>query len=317
MSKHKIRQNKTCQNCGAFVDKNFCPKCGQENSESRQSFHHLFTHFIFDFFHYDSAFWKTTKSLLFSPGKLSMEYMNGKRKSYVNPFSLYIFVSFVTFFIPSVLPKPSNIEAGHSIERKISVDKDSIQNADITEVQEVLKSGQLDSIYKSRPKEKQPLDPDGSLYKSSIKIVENIQDKHRQEKAFEFFMHNLPKVLFVYMPIFAFWLWLFNNKKKRYYFDSGIFTLHFFSIFLLSITICNIASCAFDWLGLDDIAYSIIWSGMFLYVTFYFFRGSRRFYGESRFISNLKSFTLMFINNLLIMIILILYGLFILYKIYT
>ena len=105
MGKHKIRKNKTCQNCGAFVEHHFCPKCGQENSESRQTFYHLFTHFIFDFLHYESSFWRTTKHLFLSPGKLSLEYMNGRRKKYVNPFTFYIFISFIAFFVPAILPE--------------------------------------------------------------------------------------------------------------------------------------------------------------------------------------------------------------------
>ena len=53
------------------------------------------------------------------------------------------------------------------------------------------------------------------------------------EKFISSFTHNLPKVLFVFMPIFAFFLWLFHNKKRWYYFDHGIFTLHYFSFLLL------------------------------------------------------------------------------------
>ena len=34
------------------------------------------------------------------------------------------------------------------------------------------------------------------------------------EKFKESFVHNLPKVLFIYMPIFAFMLWLFHSKRK-------------------------------------------------------------------------------------------------------
>src|SRR5690606_20604686 len=50
------------------------------------------------------------------------------------------------------------------------------------------------------------------------------------------FTHTLPKGIFLYLPIFAFLLWLFHNKKKWWYFDHGIFTLHYFS-FLLVVTI--------------------------------------------------------------------------------
>src|SRR5690606_29216275 len=104
MSHHKLRKEKNCLNCGATVEERFCPKCGQENAINRPSFHYLFTHFFEDLFHYDSGFWKTVKNLLFRPGIIIKEYLSGKRKSFVPPVKLYIFISFAAFFIPFILP---------------------------------------------------------------------------------------------------------------------------------------------------------------------------------------------------------------------
>src|SRR5215469_12465803 len=105
MSHHKdLRRNKRCESCGHFVEKRFCPECGQENIETRQPFHYLFTVSIEDFVHYDSRFWKTIQYLLFRPAKLTKIYLSGKRNLYVPPVTLYIFISFITFFVPTLLP---------------------------------------------------------------------------------------------------------------------------------------------------------------------------------------------------------------------
>ena len=64
-------------------------------------------------------------------------------------------------------------------------------------------------------------------------FAKNKNQREIGEKAVESFIHTLPKVLFIYMPIFALLLWLFHDKKKWYYFDSGVFTLHYFSFLLL------------------------------------------------------------------------------------
>lgn len=327
MSKHKIRKNKVCQNCGAFVESYYCPKCGQENSESRQSFHHVFTHFIFDLFHYDNSFWKTIKYLFLAPGKLSLEYMKGKRKSYVNPFTLYIFISFIAFFIPTVLPDASTF---NEQEKQAELIQDSTKTAstDIKKedkIKEVIleldtaryEVSKLDSIYKSQPKKKQGIDTNSKLYKTLILISENIKDKEKGEKAIEFLIHNIPKVLFFYMPLFAFWLWLFHNKKKKYYFDSAIFTLHFFSVTLLSITIASILSCLFDWLDVSESLSILLYFFVVLYLTFYFFRGNRVFFEENCLISNVKSFLLIGINNFFILITFVVYLLLTIYIIYT
>lgn len=316
MGKHKIRKNKTCLNCGSFVEKNHCPKCGQENSESRQSFHHLFTHFVSDYLHYDSSFWKSIKCLFLHPGRLSQEYMKGKRKSYVNPFSLYIFISFLAFFIPPLLPDPhkeNSSEIQESKNRTIQLKDSTIINE---ERESVLTKAELDSIYRNADPDYQIISTDNILYGVILNVAENIQDKHKNEKALDFFIYNIPKALFFYMPIFAFMLWLFHNKKKYYYFDSGIFTLHFFSIVLLSFTMNRILVCIsgwLDWVWIEVLAWIVFIS----YITFYFFRGSRIFYSEKRWVSNIKSSLLVIINFFLILLILILYGLFTIYKIYT
>jgi len=313
MSKHKIRKNKTCLNCGSFVEKSHCPKCGQENSESRQSFYHLFTHFVSDYLHYDSSFWKSIKCLFLYPGKLSLEYMKGKRKSYVNPFSLYIFISFLAFLIPFLLPDPHNTNAEETADKKrtvVNIDKDTtvLNNNQLLSVQ-------LDSIYRNSSPEKQLISTDNIIYKTALNVADNMDDEHRKEKAMDFFVSNIPKALFIYMPIFAFMLWLFHNKKRFYYFDSGIFTLHFFSIALFCFTIGSILVCIANWLDWGWLTV-LTWIFSIFYITFYFFRGSRIFYNEKRWASNIKSSIQVIINFILILLILIIYGLFTVVKVY-
>lgn len=128
MSKHHLRHDKICANCGHLVEQRFCSACGQENTETRQSFGHLIHHFFEDLTHYDGAFWRTMKYLLLRPAYLTKQYLAGKRSSFVPPVRLYIFISFVTFLLPHLLPE------GHS-EKIIKVgdlplpSKDSIERA--------------------------------------------------------------------------------------------------------------------------------------------------------------------------------------------
>lgn len=99
MSKSKIRNDKACLNCRYVVENRFCPNCGQENTDTRKTFHHLFVHFFEDLTHYENAFWPTIKNLIFKPAALTKEYLSGKRLTYLAPVRLYIFVSFITFLI--------------------------------------------------------------------------------------------------------------------------------------------------------------------------------------------------------------------------
>jgi len=242
--------------------------------------------------------------------------MEGKRKSYVNPFSLYIFISFIAFLIPFLLPDPPEVTEEESvIGKNIVITKNAGDTIKLKDKDEQPLSQQLDSIYRNSNPEKQYISTDGFVYKTALNIADNLEDDKKQEKALDFFLNNIPKALFVYMPIFAFMLWLFHNKKRFYYFDSGIFTLHFFSVVLLSFTIGSIIACIADWLEWDWL-WALTWIFFPTYITFYFFRGSRVFYAEKRWVSNIKSFFQMIINFVLILLVIILYGVFTIYKIY-
>lgn len=104
MSKETLRKDTTCLNCGHEVAERYCPNCGQENTVSRKTFHHLFRNFFEDLTHYDRAFWKTIFTLIFKPASLTKAYMQGKRLSYLPPIRLCIFISFITFLLFSFFP---------------------------------------------------------------------------------------------------------------------------------------------------------------------------------------------------------------------
>lgn len=321
MGHQKLRENKTCLNCNYVVENKFCPNCGQENTETRQSFHYLFTHFVEDLTHYDGSFWKTIKNLLFKPGFLTKEYLEGKRKKFVPPVKLYIFISFVTFLLPSLLPNVTifgkknemvetsavnlNVKEKKPTENATYSKKEDGEGFSGIEVKDkvsVKSIKQLDSLQNALPENDKISYFKYIVAKTGLKVYEEKGDNSFWEKAIEYSFHILPKVLFLYMPVFAFFLWLLHDKKKRYYFDSGVFTLHYFSFLLLVFTI----GVLLDWiLNLIYSSEGII--GFYVlvamvYCFFYFFRAHSRFFGEEKIISRLKSIILFFINIFLISI---------------
>lgn len=376
--KNTIRKDKTCLNCNYVVENRFCSNCGQENIDTRKSFTHLFVHFFEDLTHYENAFWRTIKNLIFRPASLTKEYLSGKRMSYLAPVRLYIFISFVTFFLISVLPeKEENDEKetkteskteGNSTEskkgnqfieysyknketKKDSIKKDSIPE-ELKQIIDLEKKGlinkkyadslkkyvkeakekndekdngfmnfgkqyksvaELDSIQKfAKPNEKMNRFEYWISRKSQI-INDKFTGKEIEEKFIESFQHNLPKALFIYMPLFAFVLWLFQNKKRWYYFDHGIFTLHYFSFLLLAILLISLVH--FLLLFLDEywifrIIDNIFKTVAIIYILYYFFPAHHRFYEEKRITSIIKGIIMFFINFMFMAIILTLFVLY-------
>jgi hypothetical protein len=99
MSHRPERKEKNCLNCGTMVQGRFCHVCGQENAEPKETFWGMVTHFVNDITHFDGKFFTTVKDLLFRPGFLSVEYMRGRRVSYLNPIRMYVFTSALFFLI--------------------------------------------------------------------------------------------------------------------------------------------------------------------------------------------------------------------------
>lgn len=307
MSKSPLRKDKTCLNCRYVVENRFCSNCGQENTDTRKTFYHLFIHFIEDLTHYENAFWKTIKNLLFKPSALTKEYLSGKRLSYLAPVRLYIFISFITFFLITVFPIKDS-EALQIQETKAP----TITTQETKDEEDLFKFGyastkELDSIQKNAPESKKLSDFNYWINKKIQTIKDHNTNKEILEKFVESFLHNLPKVLFVFMPFFAFFLWLFHNKKRWYYFDHGIFTLHYFSFLLLLFLILFLTNKFLSLFEKSSLISFIL--GLFNFVGFswmiyYFFPAHHRFYGETRFVSFLKS-SLLFIINFIIVILII------------
>ncbi len=88
-----------CQNCGAEVDTKYCPNCGQERITKRlevKSILHEVTH---GFLHWENSILRTFRPLLIRPGNFVRSYIRGKRKSYIKPFSYFLFLQTVFVII--------------------------------------------------------------------------------------------------------------------------------------------------------------------------------------------------------------------------
>lgn len=270
-SHHQIRKDKTCQNCGEEVLKRFCPACGQENTETRHSFGYLVRHFIEDFTHYEGSFWKTMKYLLFRPGYLTLTYLEGKRARYVSPVKLYIFVSFISFFLMHVFPDFNTYDPE---------EEEMKQNAGMYAETAYKNSLQYyDSVQLSLPEAKRDGPVLQKIQRKLILLNESNSDE-MSEKLAEQLEKITPKALFFFMPLFAFILWLFQNKKKHLYFDHGIFTLHYFSFILIIITCNYILDSVIPWSYLfKSTIFSDIIDGLTeIWIVYYFLRAHYKMY---------------------------------------
>jgi hypothetical protein len=88
-------------NCGHpfFGHEKFCPECGQKNKGSRITMMSFLKEVFNGFISWDAKFWTTMIPLLTKPGKVSRDFIEGKRARYSNPFQFYLSISIVFFLI--------------------------------------------------------------------------------------------------------------------------------------------------------------------------------------------------------------------------
>lgn len=99
----RLAGSSACLNCGTVLQGPFCHYCGQPDRNLLRFFPVLMRELLEDFFDFDSRFMRTMKPLLFRPGKLTRDYLEGRRFRYVPPLRLYIFSSIAFFFVAATM----------------------------------------------------------------------------------------------------------------------------------------------------------------------------------------------------------------------
>lgn len=94
----------TCADCGAEVTGRFCSNCGQA-AHGHRTLLHLGEELLHGVMHFDGRFWRTLPLLIINPGRLTREWVQGRRTRYVSPLAMFLFTLFVMFFALSFMPQ--------------------------------------------------------------------------------------------------------------------------------------------------------------------------------------------------------------------
>ncbi len=252
---------------------------------------HLVSHFFSDITHFDGKFFTSMKDLVQKPGFLSREYMAGRRAVYLNPIRMYLFTSFIFFLI---------------FFSFYNVDEHAVQEGANNTTAAAMDSSQLhvDSTV-SRPHKKPLITITPPKY-SSVKEYDSlitagnvINRKYHNnvdeavDRFTEKFLHTIPQLLFLLLPLFALILkLLYVRHKEFYYADHAIFTLHFYIfafigfLFIFGLRLLS-ATTGAAWLEYVNTV-------LILLLLFYLYKAMRNFYRQRRFKTIIKFFLLIF-----------------------
>jgi hypothetical protein len=263
------RKEKDCLNCGTIIHGRFSHVCGQENIEPKETFWSMVVHFFNDITHFDGKFFTSIKWLIRKPGFLSSEYIAGRRARYLHPIRMYVFSSAVFFIIFFSLVNGSGMKLrswrGEGFKTAITdfsaeayknaktkEDTASVRKAlslipSMTAAQEDTSGGftlslggaaekyasvaEYDSVQASLPASDRDNWLKKSLNKKGIVLEQKYKGNKRQLWAdmIDKFLHSIPYMLFISLPLYALWLkLLYVRRKKFYYADHGVFLIHLY-----------------------------------------------------------------------------------------
>jgi uncharacterized protein DUF3667 len=93
-----------CENCGTELRGHYCSNCGQAAIDYRRSFRHVIVDVLDSFLNWDSKFIRTIGLLLWRPGWLTNQFVEGRRVRFLHPLRLYLLVSIVFFLCARLIP---------------------------------------------------------------------------------------------------------------------------------------------------------------------------------------------------------------------
>jgi len=197
MKKNHELLNVDCLNCGEAAKGDFCQNCGQSiRDNSDRSMARLFGEFFGNIFFLDNRILLSAKYLIRFPGRMTVEFLEGKRKKFISPITLFLFVNLIYFFV--------NPLSDYSL-------------ALYDQVFSQVYSGEWTKDWVRL--KMQAKDIDFSAY---AVIYQKMSD-------------NISKsIMIINVPMIAIFVYLMSLKKRKFYFDSLIFSFHFFSLYMAS-----------------------------------------------------------------------------------
>ncbi len=219
-----------CLNCGTSVEGKFCYQCGQRTRDnSDRSVVRLLGETLSNLFFFDNRFFVAMRDLFRFPGRMTVAFLDGKRKKYISPITLFFFINLIYFFV--------NPLSDYSL-------------ALYDQVHSQPYSGQW-----TKDLVLQKMQDYSLSFQAYASVYQKMSD-------------NIAKsIMIINVPLIAFFLYFMTFKKRKYYFDNLIFAFHFFSLTMTSWILMSWSTSLIDFLaGQEDSMLADITSTIFVMV---------------------------------------------------
>jgi hypothetical protein len=300
----KLTDARPCPNCNELLWGQYCASCGQRARARMITFWELLKDAGDLLASLDSRIWRTLGLLMFRPGRLTLDYLQGKRARFVPPMRLFIATTLVFFFIATLNAKfdfgPDGdpvIGAGDGWRDAVEqVTGDADPAADPAADPEATPESPDTTPAPPQPKiQVGTMNFDNACNvdyagvpdwlarllpaERAVEICERIT-LDRGRSFLRAVLANIPAMMFFFLPLMGLVMKLAYPLSGKYYAEHLLFLVHYHSFFfLLNIFVIGMrwgveaASPGFGPLGAMTTA-------AYLYIPVYLFRAMQRVYGQ-------------------------------------
>lgn len=269
-----------CPNCDQLLWGQYCANCGQRARTRMITFWELLKDAGELVASLDSRMWRTLGRLMFRPGRLTLDYLRGRRARYVPPMRLFIASSIVFFFIANLNARlapegetvfepavPDGRDGAPEETRAPPEMSGDIGGIHIDQGCQVDYSGAPDWLARAVPPER----------------AEEICERITVDQGRSFLravLSNIPAMMFLFLPVMAFAMKLAYPLSGRYYAEHLLFLVHYHSFFFLLNTAVIVLSQGAELVAPGTLPEGLLATAAVIYIPVYLFRAMWVVYGQ-------------------------------------
>lgn len=240
-----------CVNCNAKLSGAYCHACGERAHRDPPTVVRFAAEFIGELLDADGRVAKTMKLLVMRPGRLTVEYIRGRRKPYLGPAAVFVLMNVLFFFVQPI----ANVNTFHA----------------------TLHSQTNWYLYSDWAKDR-----------VAAKLEVTGLDREAYAREFDETSERYARTLiFLQVPLLALGMMLVNVRKRRYFIEHMVFATHFFAVLLLLSVVASFGIYFYWMLKLSN-TFNLEVPFMAM-TTGYLLLASREVYGDNWITASLKA----------------------------
>ena len=243
-----------CLNCGRPLTGQYCAGCGQKRRDTDPTLREFLHETTQELTNWDGKIPSTLATLFVRPGRLTQDFLAGRRARWLSPLRLYLICS-LAFFVSKPLAEAISSRSGREAA-KITITNSDGSTTLTPEVLEELEAGVPARVF-GRDR--------------LVRAATNNAQFNREIDAV------LPRAMFILLPIFALLTMLVWRRRLPRYPAHLYLALHLHSAWFGAFAVLTIVQAFFS----SEVVVGVLGGAALVYVAVYGLLAVRRIFGDS------------------------------------